>query len=179
MTRPVIEGMRERGFGRSSTSPRLTAKRASGQTNYTASKSGDIGFTKILAQEKTPARGSRSTLYAPAISRPTWPFTARRPYRLDRGQRTTGMAKGDRLWPPARSWKHHRSIQTDYWPATSSEAAIGVAVLNRMLGPVARIPSVPPRKPHDPGDKAQTSLLKFSVQQRLANRRLLHQREAA
>jgi len=47
------------------------------------------------------------------------------------------------------------------------------------LGPVARIPSVPPSKPHDPGDKAQTSLLKFSVQQRLANRRLLHQREAA
>jgi chromosome partitioning protein len=34
------------------------------------------------------------------------------------------------------------------------------------LGSVARIPSVPPRKPHDPGDKAQTSLLKFSVQQR-------------
>jgi len=47
-----------------------------------------------------------------------------------------------------------------------TEAAIGVAVLNRMLGSVARIPSVPPRKPHDPGDKAQTSLLKFSVQQR-------------
>jgi len=42
---------------------------------------------------------------------------------------------------------------------------IGVAVLNRMLGSVARIPSVPPRKPHDPGDKPNFAL-KFSVQQR-------------
>jgi hypothetical protein len=33
---------------------------------------------------------------------------------------------------------------------------------------VARIPSVPPRKPHDLGDKAQASPLKSSVQQRLA-----------
>jgi len=44
---------------------------------------------------------------------------ARRPYRLDRGQRTTGMAKGDRLWPPLARGNHDRSIQTDYWPATS------------------------------------------------------------
>ena len=44
------------------------------------------------------------------------------------------MAKGDRLWPPLARGNHDRSIQTDYWPATSGEAAIGVAVLNRMLG---------------------------------------------
>ena len=36
--------------------------------------------------------------------------------------------------PPLARGNHDRSIQTDYWPATSGEAAIGVAVLNRMLG---------------------------------------------
>jgi len=34
------------------------------------------------------------------------------------------------------------------------------------LRPVARLPSVHPRKPLDLGDKAQTSLLKFFLQQR-------------
>jgi len=40
-------------------------------------------------------------------------------YRLDRGQRATGMAKGDRLWPTLARGNHDGSIQTDYWPATS------------------------------------------------------------
>jgi acetoacetyl-CoA reductase len=52
MTRPVIEGMRERGFGRVVNISSINGQKGQvGQTNYTASKSGDIGFTKSLAQE--------------------------------------------------------------------------------------------------------------------------------
>jgi acetoacetyl-CoA reductase len=52
MTRPVIDGMRERGFGRIVNISSINGQKGQvGQTNYTASKSGDIGFTKSLAQE--------------------------------------------------------------------------------------------------------------------------------
>jgi acetoacetyl-CoA reductase len=52
MTRPVIEGMRERGYGRIVNISSINGQKGQvGQTNYTASKSGDIGFTKSLAQE--------------------------------------------------------------------------------------------------------------------------------
>jgi acetoacetyl-CoA reductase len=52
MTRPVIDGMRERGFGRIVNISSINGQKGQiGQTNYTASKAGDIGFTKSLAQE--------------------------------------------------------------------------------------------------------------------------------
>ena len=52
MTRPVIEGMRERGFGRIVNISSINGQKGQmGQTNYSAAKSGDIGFTKALAQE--------------------------------------------------------------------------------------------------------------------------------
>jgi acetoacetyl-CoA reductase len=52
MTRPVIDGMRERGFGRIVNISSINGQKGQrGQTNYSASKSGDIGFTKALAQE--------------------------------------------------------------------------------------------------------------------------------
>src|ERR1700691_3200877 len=52
MTRPVIEGMRARGFGRIVTISSINGQRGQmGQTNYSASKSGDIGFTKAVALE--------------------------------------------------------------------------------------------------------------------------------
>jgi acetoacetyl-CoA reductase len=52
MTRPVIEGMRERGFGRIVNISSINGQKGQrGQTNYAAAKSGDIGFTKALAQE--------------------------------------------------------------------------------------------------------------------------------
>ena len=52
MTRPVIEGMRDRGFGRIVNISSINGQKGQfGQTNYAASKSGDIGFTKALAQE--------------------------------------------------------------------------------------------------------------------------------
>jgi acetoacetyl-CoA reductase len=52
MTRPVIGGMRERGFGRIVNISSINGQKGQfGQTNYAASKAGDIGFTKSLAQE--------------------------------------------------------------------------------------------------------------------------------
>jgi acetoacetyl-CoA reductase len=48
----LIEGMRERGFGRIVSISSINGQKGqTGQTNYAASKAGDIGFTKSLAQE--------------------------------------------------------------------------------------------------------------------------------
>jgi acetoacetyl-CoA reductase len=52
MCRPVIEGMRERGFGRIINISSVNGQKGQvGQANYSASKAGDLGFTKALAQE--------------------------------------------------------------------------------------------------------------------------------
>jgi len=52
MSRNVIEGMRERGFGRIVNISSINGQKGQfGQTNYSAAKAGDIGFTKALAQE--------------------------------------------------------------------------------------------------------------------------------
>ena len=52
MTRPVIEGMRERGWGRVINISSINGQKGQiGQTNYSAAKAGIIGFTKALAQE--------------------------------------------------------------------------------------------------------------------------------
>ena len=52
MTRPVIEGMRERGHGRIINISSINGQKGQmGQANYSAAKAGVIGFTKALAQE--------------------------------------------------------------------------------------------------------------------------------
>lgn len=52
MTHPIWPGMRERGFGRVITISSINGQKGqAGQVNYSASKAGDIGFTKALAQE--------------------------------------------------------------------------------------------------------------------------------
>ena len=52
MTRPVIEGMRARKFGRIVNISSINGQKGQfGQVNYSASKAGDIGFTKALALE--------------------------------------------------------------------------------------------------------------------------------
>ena len=52
MTRPLIEGMRERSFGRIINISSVNGQKGQmGQSNYSAAKAGDIGFTKALAQE--------------------------------------------------------------------------------------------------------------------------------
>lgn len=52
MTRPVIEKMREREFGRIINISSINGQKGQmGQSNYSAAKAGVIGFTKALAQE--------------------------------------------------------------------------------------------------------------------------------
>src|ERR1700730_17158389 len=52
MCRPVIEGMRGRKFGRIVNISSINGQKGQiGQTNYSAAKAGEIGFTKALAQE--------------------------------------------------------------------------------------------------------------------------------
>jgi len=50
--RPVIDGMRTRGFGRIVNISSINGQKGQmGQVNYSAAKAGEIGFTKALAQE--------------------------------------------------------------------------------------------------------------------------------
>jgi acetoacetyl-CoA reductase len=52
MCRQVIEGMRERKFGRIVNISSINGQKGQfGQVNYSAAKAGEIGFTKALAQE--------------------------------------------------------------------------------------------------------------------------------
>jgi acetoacetyl-CoA reductase len=52
MSRHVIDGMRERNFGRIINISSINGQKGQmGQTNYSAAKAGIIGFTKALAQE--------------------------------------------------------------------------------------------------------------------------------
>jgi acetoacetyl-CoA reductase len=65
MTRPVIEGMRERGFGRIINITSINGQKGQfGQVNYSAAKAGMIGFTKALAQESA-AKGVTVNCVAP------------------------------------------------------------------------------------------------------------------
>ena len=52
MTHPIWPGMRERGFGRVIIISSINGQKGQmGQANYAASKAGDLGLTKTLAQE--------------------------------------------------------------------------------------------------------------------------------
>src|SRR5215813_8654742 len=63
MCRPVIEGMRTRKFGRIINISSINGQKGQmGQSNYSAAKAGEIGFTKALAQE-----GARSGITVNAI----------------------------------------------------------------------------------------------------------------
>ena len=65
MSRQVIEGMRERGYGRIINLSSINGQKGQmGQTNYSAAKAGVIGFTKALAQE-TAAKGITVNCVAP------------------------------------------------------------------------------------------------------------------
>ena len=65
MCRPVIEGMRSRGFGRIISISSINAQKGQmGQTNYCAAKAGEIGFAKSLAQENA-AKGVTVNVICP------------------------------------------------------------------------------------------------------------------
>jgi acetoacetyl-CoA reductase len=63
MSRPIWEGMRARKFGRIINISSINGQKGQfGQANYSASKAGDIGFTKALALE-----GARAGITVNAI----------------------------------------------------------------------------------------------------------------
>src|SRR5689334_22038547 len=63
MTHPLWGGMRDRKFGRVITISSINGQKGqAGQANYSASKAGDIGFSKALAQE-----GARAGITVNAI----------------------------------------------------------------------------------------------------------------
>src|SRR5471030_2554725 len=65
MTHNLIEGMRERGYGRIVNISSINGQKGQmGQTNYSAAKAGDIGFTKALAQENA-TKGVTVNVIAP------------------------------------------------------------------------------------------------------------------
>ena len=65
LSRCVIDGMRERGFGRIINISSINGQKGQfGQTNYSAAKAGLIGFTKALALE-TAAKGITVNAIAP------------------------------------------------------------------------------------------------------------------
>jgi acetoacetyl-CoA reductase len=65
VTRPVWEGMRNRGFGRVIVISSVNGQKGQmGQVNYSAAKAGDIGFVKALAQEGA-AKGITVNAIAP------------------------------------------------------------------------------------------------------------------
>ena len=65
MSRQVIEGMRERNYGRIVNISSINGQKGQmGQTNYSAAKAGVIGFTKALAQE-TANKGITVNCVAP------------------------------------------------------------------------------------------------------------------
>jgi acetoacetyl-CoA reductase len=65
MTRGVIEGMRERNFGRIVNISSINGQKGQfGQANYAAAKAGLIGFTKSVAQENA-AKGITVNAVAP------------------------------------------------------------------------------------------------------------------
>ena len=72
MSRQVIEGMRQRKFGRIINISSINGQKGQfGQTNYSAAKAGEIGFTKALAQEGARV-GVTSMRSLRAISTPRW-----------------------------------------------------------------------------------------------------------
>jgi acetoacetyl-CoA reductase len=65
LTRPIYEGMRNRGFGRIINITSINGQKGQyGQCNYSAAKAGMIGFTKALAQEGA-AKGVTVNCVAP------------------------------------------------------------------------------------------------------------------
>jgi acetoacetyl-CoA reductase len=75
MTRQVIEGMREREWGRIVNISSINGQKGQmGQTNYAAAKAGMIGFTKALALENA-RKGVTVNCICP---RPFWPRSSPR-----------------------------------------------------------------------------------------------------
>ena len=110
MTRNVIEGMRERSYGRVVNSSSINGQKGQmGQTNYSAAKAGMIGFTKALAQENAKKGITVNAIMLPATSTPRWSRPCPWPNSI---RLSPAFEKGAWAWP-TRSRAALRS-----WPRT-------------------------------------------------------------
>ena len=124
MTRPVIDGMRARNFGRIINISSVNGQKGQmGQTNYSAAKAGVIGFTKALAQENA-TKGITVNVIAPGyiatemvqavpeeVLKTQDPAAdPGRPARRGRGDRGGGGLSGQR-----RRGLDHRFDAVDQW----------------------------------------------------------------
>ncbi|MFP4536774.1 MAG: acetoacetyl-CoA reductase [Dichotomicrobium sp.] len=96
VTRQVIGGMRERGYGRIVNISSVNAQKGQvGQTNYCAAKAGIIGFTKALARESA---GKGITVNAVAPGYANTPMVAKLPENIL--ERIVGSVPVGRLAEP-------------------------------------------------------------------------------
>ena len=126
MTHPLWNGMRDRKFGRVITISSINGQKGQiGQVNYSASKAGDIGFTKALAQEGARAGitvnvicpGYIATEMVKAIDEKVLNET-HPPADPDRPARRAGGDRALRRLPRLRRGRlHHRLDDLRQWRA--------------------------------------------------------------
>ena len=145
MCRPLIEGMRDRKFGRIINISSINGQKGQmGQANYSAAKAGELGFTKALAQEGARVRhyGERDLprlhQHRNGASR-----TEGRSGKIDPSadsDRPSGRARGDRALrgvPRVRRSgpDHRRNVECERWaifrlaPAVESMKKFLIAIV--------------------------------------------------
>ena len=132
MCRPVIEGMRERNFGRIINISSINGQKGQmGQVNYSAAKAGELGFTKALAQEN--ARKGITVLIGEAGVAPKDMFD-------DIDTTVPGLAKYAGAQPPANLVIALQGIATNVEQARQAAEARGRArgALNRTRATAVR-----------------------------------------
>ncbi len=92
MTRPVIEGMRERGFGRIINISSVNGQKGQMGSRTTRRPRPATSASPRRWPRRTPTRASRSTRSARAISRPKWSRPCRRKCWTSRSCRTSRCA---------------------------------------------------------------------------------------
>ena len=123
MSRPVIDGMRERSFGRIINISSINGQKGQmGQANYSAAKAGEIGFTKALAQENANkgitvnaiCPGYIATEMVMAVSRRTCSKSDR---AADPGRpsRRAGRDRALRRLPRLRRRRLHHRLPRPIW----------------------------------------------------------------
>ena len=122
VTRPVINGMRDRGFGRIIVISSINGQKGqAGQTNYSASKAGDIGFVKALAQESA-SKGITVNAIAPGYIATEMVKAVPQdvldkhiiPYHRGRPPRRAGGDRARRGVPRRRRRRLHHRLDADH-----------------------------------------------------------------
>ena len=96
MCRPVIEGMRSRKFGRIINISSINGQKGQiGQANYSAAKSGELGFTRALAQESAKSGITVNAICPGVVDTDMWRQIDREWTQLE--QRPSGAAWQERI----------------------------------------------------------------------------------